>query len=77
MQIIEELRNSKIPVFQSLSKDKLITQLAKAKKLKVPYVIIIGQKEAFDGTVVVRNMATHSQVSISKEKLVDYLKNLK
>jgi histidyl-tRNA synthetase len=77
LKIIDELRNAKIFVHQSISKDKLTTQLAKAKKMRADYVIIIGQKEAHDGTVVIRDMRIHSQVSVPQEKLVEYLKGLK
>lgn len=77
LQILEDLRKAKIPVHQLLSRDKLGTQLAKARKYKVPYILIIGQKEAHDGTVVVRDTNTHSQVSVPREGLVDYLRGLK
>lgn len=76
IRLIEELRQAKIPVFQTLTRDKLSTQLTKVRKTKVPYVIIMGQKEARDGTVVVRNTETHSQVSMPQDKLVEYLKKI-
>lgn len=77
LKIIEILRKAKIPVYQALMRDKLSTQLIKAKKTKVPYLIIVGQKEAQDGTVVVRDMNTHNQTTVKQDQLVDYLKNLK
>lgn len=77
LAIIEILRKAKVPIAQSISKDSLGTQLAIAEKLEVPHVIILGQKEAVDGTVIVRNMQTRSQDIIKIEKLADYLKDLK
>lgn len=77
LSIIEVLRKAKIPVAQSLSKDNLSSQLATAEKLKVPYTIIYGQKEALDGTVIVRKMKNRSQKSVPIEKLSDYIKHLK
>ncbi|MEY2640761.1 MAG: hypothetical protein RL150_154 [Candidatus Parcubacteria bacterium] len=76
LEVIDLLRQAKIPVYQSISRDKLTTQIAKAKKLKVPYVLIMGQKEAFDGTVVVREVETHSQIALPIHELVNYLKHL-
>lgn len=77
LAIIEILRKAKVPLLQSLSKDSLGTQLGTAEKLKIPYTIILGQKEVIDGTVIVRNMDTRSQEEIKVEKLADYVKKLK
>jgi histidyl-tRNA synthetase len=76
-EIIEALRQAKIPVQHSLSKDSLSAQLGLAEKLEVPYTIILGQKEALDGTVIVRNMDTRSQDTIKVGKLAEYLKKIK
>ena len=76
-QIIEILRNKKIPVHHSLSKDSLGSQLAAAEKMEVPYVIIFGQKEAMGNEVIVRNMTARSQKIVAISKLADYLKGLK
>ncbi len=72
--VIETLRMAKIPVMHSISKDKLSVQLAMAEKTGIPYIIILGQKEANENSVIVRNMNTHSQETISIKKLEDYLK---
>ncbi len=77
LAIIEILRKAKVPLLQSLSKDSLGTQLSTAEKLKIPYTIILGQKEVIDGTVIVRNMDNRSQEEIKVEKLADYVKKLK
>ena len=77
LQIIEILRKSKIAVHQSITKDSLGTQLALAEKMNIPFTIILGQKEAMDGTVIVRNMSTHSQDTVKITDLCDYLKHLK
>ncbi|MDD5318274.1 MAG: His/Gly/Thr/Pro-type tRNA ligase C-terminal domain-containing protein [Candidatus Pacebacteria bacterium] len=74
--IIEMLRKAKIPVLQSLSRDKLTSQLGLAEKLNVPYVLIMGQKEAVEGSVVVRNMLNRAQDTVSVDRLVEYLKKL-
>lgn len=74
--VIEILRNAKIPVAQSLSKDSLGAQLAISEKMKVPYTIILGQKEAMDNTVIIRNMDTRSQDTIPINKLPEYIKKM-
>lgn len=77
LAILEILRKAKCPVYQSISKDKLGSQLAAAEKMNVPYVIIFGQREAMDGTVIIRNMANRSQDSVKIVDLLNYIKKLK
>ncbi|MBP6888708.1 MAG: histidine--tRNA ligase, partial [Candidatus Pacebacteria bacterium] len=71
--IVETLRKARVPVYQSISKDSLGTQLAQAEKMEVPYVIIFGQKEAMDNTVIVRDMKTRSQDTVKIDALSDYI----
>jgi histidyl-tRNA synthetase len=77
LEVIEVLRRAKIPMAQSLSKDSLATQLSIAEKLQVPYTLILGQKEALEGTVIVRNMQNRSQDIVPMAKLADYVRGLK
>lgn len=77
LKIIEMLRQARIDICQSLSKDKISSQMAVAENLKVPYIIIMGQKEALESAVIVRNMFNRSQTVVPIPKLADYLKHLK
>jgi histidyl-tRNA synthetase len=77
LNVIEILRENKIPVRQSLGKDSLSSQLAVAEKIGVPFSIIFGQKEALENSVIVRDMASRSQKTVDIDKLAKYLKNLK
>lgn len=75
--VIEILRKAHVPVIQSLSKDSLSAQLAIAEKSGAPYVIIFGQKEAMEKSVIIRNMETRSQETVKMEELSAYIKHLK
>lgn len=77
LNVIEILRKAKIPIWQSLSKDSLGTQLATVEKLALPFVIIFGQKEAIEESVIVRNMTNHSQKTVPIAKLAEYLREIK
>lgn len=77
LNIMEILRKSKFPVIQSISKDKLGAQLGHAEKLGVKYVMIFGQREALDNTVIMRNMETRSQDTVKIADLKEYIKKLK
>ncbi len=77
LNILEILRKAKCPVYQTLSKDRLSVQLALAEKMNVPYVLIFGQREALDGTVIVRSMKTRKQECVRVTELAKYIKTLK
>ncbi len=77
LAVIDILRKSRVPTKQALSKDGLSVQLRQAEKLEIPYVIIFGQKEALEESVIVRNMRTRSQETIKVKKLQEHLKKLK
>lgn len=74
--LIELLRSHHIPLHHFLGKDKLTTQLSHAENLRVPYLIIIGQKEALDNTVTVRNVSTRAQETVNIPDLPYYLKKI-
>jgi histidyl-tRNA synthetase len=77
LNVIEILRKAHIPIIQSLSKDTLSQQLGMAEKSGAPYALIFGQKEALEGSVIVRNMTLHAQETIKLDRLLEYIKELK
>lgn len=77
LEIIEILRNARIPVMHSLNKDSLSAQLGMAEKMGIPHALIFGQKEALEGTVIVRNMENRSQDTVKIEKLAEHIKKIK
>jgi len=72
--VLEMLRNSNINVYQSLAFDHIGEQMRLAKRLKVPYILIMGHKEATEGTVLVRDTLTNSQEPIVIDALPGYLR---
>jgi histidyl-tRNA synthetase len=76
LPMIETLRSSRIAVYHYLGRDKLVAQMQAAEALRAPYHIIIGQKEALDGTVTVRNVSSRAQDTIPIQILPDFLKKL-
>lgn len=77
LNVIEILRKGRVSIAQSISKDNLGAQLATAEKLGMNYALIFGQKEALEGSVILRNMNNRSQETIKLEKLLEHLKGLK
>ena len=76
LPILEQLRKERIRVIHSLGKDKITVQLSTADEATVSHVIIIGQKEALDGTATVRNVLTRAQNTVSMSELPLYLKHI-
>jgi histidyl-tRNA synthetase len=74
---LEELRRAGVTVSHSLAKDKLMSQMSAVEQMNVPYVILIGQKEALEGNVLVRNSATRAQTIVPIKELSAYVKTIK
>lgn len=74
LRVMEMFRHNKVPVTHALMKDDLGSQLALTEKAGVPYIVIIGQKEVVDNTVMIRNTWNRSQDSIPLSQIGNYLK---
>jgi histidyl-tRNA synthetase len=72
--VIETLRRSEIPIHQSLTYDRLGDQMATARQLGVPFILIMGHKEAVENAILVREVATNSQETVPLPELSNYLK---
>lgn len=76
LPLIELLRQNHISIYHFLGKDKIIPQLSHSESLRVPYLIIVGQKEALENTVTIRNVSTRAQETVKISDLPQYLKNI-
>lgn len=74
LKVIEMFRTAGIYIAQSVSKDNLNSQLSLASRMNVPHVLILGQKESLENSIIVRDMATSSQESVPIEKVVEIIK---
>ncbi|MFM2424022.1 MAG: hypothetical protein RLZZ70_411 [Candidatus Parcubacteria bacterium] len=72
--LVNELRKAGIPVMQDLANDSLSAQLREAELRNMAHVVIIGQKEFVDGTVILRDMAARKQEPIPHDTVVKRLK---
>jgi len=72
--VLELLRQARIPVYQALAKDRLGAQVSMIEKHHIPLTIIMGQKEAIEKCVIVRDTETHAQDSVLLCELADYMR---
>lgn len=75
LEIIEMFRKAHLPLSQSISKDSLRGQLKLASKLNVPYALILGQKEALENSIIVRDMESGTQENVAIEKVAEVIKD--
>lgn len=73
-EILEALREGEIEAKESLGRDSIKAQLKIAERLGIRFALILGQKEALDGTIIVREVESGIQETVPQEKLVDFLK---
>lgn len=71
--MLDALSRADIAVREALLAESLRDQMDEAKRVGSKYIAIVGQREALDGTVLVRNVDTGVQQSIPREKLVTLL----
>ncbi len=74
LKLFSEMEKNGILVAESFGRGSLKSQLRVADKLEVEMTLILGQKEALDGTVIIKNMATGVQEIVNMAKLVDIIK---
>jgi histidyl-tRNA synthetase len=74
--IFGELEKNGILAAESFGRGSLRSQLRVADRLGVEITLIIGQKEALDETVIVKDMVSGTQEIVTNEKLVNAVKKI-
>lgn len=74
--VLKELHKAGVNVCHAIAKDKLSSQMSIAENSGAPYIILIGQKEALENSVVIRNTATRAQEIVPISNLVAKIKEL-
>ena len=74
LPLFESFRKAGIEAKSSLGRDSIKSQLRIAHRLDVRFALIFGQKEALEGTIILRDMDSSIQETIPLEKIVDEVK---
>ena len=61
-------------VFDALEQESLTAQLALASKFTARFILLMGQQEVKDQTIIFRDLELNSQETLNREKLIDELK---
>lgn len=70
LRLLEDFRQAKIKVAESLGRDSLKAQLKMADKIGVKYTLILGQQEALEEKIIIRDMTSGGQETVKLEKAV-------
>lgn len=74
LNLLEKLRSSGISVSEALGRDSLKAQLRLADKEGVRLALIFGQKEIFENSIIIRDLESHLQESVSMDTIVEEVK---
>lgn len=74
LSIIEQLRGEGLEIAETLGKESLKAQLRSADKFGSPLALIFGQKEAFEETIIVRDLKTGAQETVPLAKVAETVK---
>lgn len=75
LKIIADLNRWGIGATGAFSKESLKSQLKFADKLRVPFALILGSREVFDQTIIIRDMKTGVQDTINLDQLEETLRD--
>ena len=76
LDVLEAVKKVGVPLYHSLDEKKISQQIEHAMENDASYALIIGQREANMGKVLVRDMETSAQNEIKVEDLAKYMKKL-
>lgn len=74
LKLFEELRQAGISVGESFDRDSLKSQLKIADKYGAKFTLLLGQKEALEGSIILRDMETGKQESLKLDTAVAEIK---
>jgi histidyl-tRNA synthetase len=72
--LFEDFRKHGITSRASFGRDSIKSQLRIANRLGIKYTLIMGQKEALEETVIIREMDSGVQETVPLEKVLDLIK---
>jgi histidyl-tRNA synthetase len=73
LKVMRSLQEAQIHFAESLDREGMQPQLKLAARFGAAWVVIIGQKEVLDKTVILRNVVSGMQEVVSQEKLAEEL----
>ena len=76
LNIAKKLRLKGLNIISDPIRRSMKAQMRDANKLRARYVLILGESELKDNTIIFKNLESGKQESIKQEKIVKYFDNL-
>jgi histidyl-tRNA synthetase len=74
IRMAEDFRKARVPLTQYIGTESLTEQLGLAERDNNPYLLIMGRKEALEGSAILRNRATQTETTLPLAHLIERLK---
>lgn len=74
LKLLEEFRKNNILISESLGRHSIKSQMKIADKIGVRFTLILGQKEALDNEIIIRDMVSGVQETVPIPKLINELR---
>ncbi len=75
IRLAEDFRKARVSLTQDIGVESLTEQLHLAERRGSPYLLIMGRKEALEGSVILRNRQTQEETILSLTGLAERLKS--
>ncbi|HWO07076.1 MAG TPA: histidine--tRNA ligase [Candidatus Paceibacterota bacterium] len=73
MKLAHDLRREDIAVAVNFSGKKLGDQIRQADKMKIPFIIAVGEKERNTGQYTIKNLATGHEMTCAADRIAEHL----
>jgi len=74
IQLAEEFRRAHLALAQNIGVESLTEQIHLAERRSTPYLLIMGRKEALEGTAILRNRTTQEETILPLAGITDRLR---
>lgn len=72
-KLAKDLRREDVTVSVNFSGKRIGDQIKQADKLKIPFVIAVGEKERNSGTYTIKNLSTGHEMTLSADRIAEHL----
>ena len=74
IRLAEDFRKARVPLTQNIGVESLTEQLGLAERINSPYLLIMGRKEALEGSAILRDRATQVETILPLSDIIERLK---
>jgi histidyl-tRNA synthetase len=74
--VLEELYKNNATVCHAIAKDKLGSQMSTAENSEAQYILLMGQKEALENSIIIRNTLNRAQEIVPLSEFEEKIKKL-